>query len=150
MSVIGEAKKVTVTGTRSQKKPVPKAMLNYERSSSPDSAALGSLMMVDFAASKSTASLVNIRPSEAARETREAQSQGGQNSGGSGQPKTSLKKRVEDRPPRVPSPPPLPSLAQMALAHANPEAYANYHSPTYSIYGLYDGDRKSRGTSFGY
>ncbi|KAG1772779.1 hypothetical protein EDD22DRAFT_814956 [Suillus occidentalis] len=150
MSVIGEAKKVTVTGTRSQKKPVPKAMLDYERSSSPDSAALGSLMMVDFAASKSTASLVNIRPSEAARETREAQSQGGQNSGGSGQPKTSLKKRVEDRPPRVPSPPPLPSLAQMALAHANPEAYANYHSPTYSIYGLYDGDRKSRGTSFGY
>lgn len=147
MSVIGEAKKVTATGTRSQKKPVPKAMLTYERSSSPDSAALGSLMMVDFAASKSTASLVNIRPSEAARETREAQSQGGQSSS---QPKASLKKRVEDRPPRVPSPPPLPSLAQMALAHANPEDYANYHSPTYSIYGLYDGDRKSRGTSFGY
>ncbi|KAG1782605.1 hypothetical protein EV702DRAFT_1184745 [Suillus placidus] len=150
MSVIGEAKKITVTSTRSQKKPVPKAMLNYDKSSSPDSAALGSLMMVDFAASKSTASLVNIRPSEAAKETREAQSQGGQSSGGSGQPKTSLKKRVEDRPPRVPSPPPLPSLAQMALAHANPEAYADYHSPTYSIYGLYDGDRKSRGTSFGY
>ncbi|KAG1827186.1 uncharacterized protein BJ212DRAFT_1443320 [Suillus subaureus] len=150
MSVIGEGKKVTVTGTRSHKKPVPKAMLDYDKSSSPDSAALGSLMMVDFAASKSTASLVNIRPSEAAREMREAQSQGGQSSGGSGQPKTSLKKRVEDRPPRVPSPPPLPSLAQMALAHANPEAYADYHSPTYSIYGLYDGDRKSRGTSFGY
>ncbi|KAG2349780.1 hypothetical protein BDR05DRAFT_1055396 [Suillus weaverae] len=150
MSVIGEAKKITVTSTRSQKKPVPKAMLNYDKSSSPDSAALGSLMMVDFAASKSTASLVNIRPSEAAKETREAQSQGGQSSGGSGQSKTSLKKRVEDRPPRVPSPPPLPSLAQMALAHANPEAYADYHSPTYSIYGLYDGDRKSRGTSFGY
>ncbi|KAG1878003.1 hypothetical protein DFJ58DRAFT_753625 [Suillus subalutaceus] len=149
MSVIGEGKKVTVTGTRSHKKPVPKAMLDYDKSSSPDSAALGSLMMVDFAASKSTASLVNIRPCEAARETREAQSQGVQCSGGSGQPKTSSKKRVEDRPPRVPSPPPLPSLAQMALAHANPEAYADYHSPTYSIYGLYDGDRKSRGTSFG-
>ncbi|KAG2054686.1 hypothetical protein BDR06DRAFT_954960 [Suillus hirtellus] len=150
MSVIGEAKKVTVTGTRSQKKPVPKAIPNYDKSSSPDSAALGSLMMVDFAASKSTASLVNIRPSEAAREMQETQTQGGQNSGGFGQPKTSLKKRVEDRPPRVPSPPPLPSLAQMALAHANPEAYADYHSPTYSIYGLYDGDRKSRGMSFGY
>ncbi|KAG1905830.1 uncharacterized protein F5891DRAFT_1006783 [Suillus fuscotomentosus] len=150
MSVIGEAKKVTVTGTRSQKKPVPKAMPNHDKSSSPDSAALGSLMMVDFAASKSTASLVNIRPSEAAREMQETQTQGGQNSGGFGQPKTSLKKRVEDRPPRVPSPPPLPSLAQMALAHANPEAYADYHSPTYSIYGLYDGDRKSRGMSFGY
>ncbi|KAG2157210.1 hypothetical protein DEU56DRAFT_968925 [Suillus clintonianus] len=150
MSVIGEAKKVTVTGTRSQKKPVPKAMLNYDKATSPDSAALGSLMMVDFAASKSTASLVNIRPSEAAREAREAQPQGGQSSGGSSQPKTSMKKRAEDRPPRVPSPPPLPSLAQMALAHANPEAYAEYHSPTYSIYGLYDADRKSRGTSFGY
>ncbi|KAG1756677.1 uncharacterized protein EDB91DRAFT_1041638 [Suillus paluster] len=135
MSVIGEAKRVIVTGTRSQKKPVPKAMINYDKMLSPpaDSAALGSLMMVDFAASKSTASLVNIRPS-----------------GGSGQPKTNMKKRVEDKPPRVPSPPPLPSLAQMALAHANPEAYADYHSPTYSIYGLYDGDRKSRGTSFGY
>ncbi|KAG0707660.1 hypothetical protein DFH29DRAFT_894845 [Suillus ampliporus] len=151
MSVIGEAKKVTVTGTRSQKKPVPKAMITYDKmaSSPSDAAALGSLMMVDFAASKSTASLVNIRPSEAARETREAQSQAGQSSGGSGQPKA-MKKRVEDKPPRVPSPPPLPSLAQMAIAHANPEAYADYHSPTYSIYGLYDGDRKSRGTSFGY
>ncbi|KAG1754653.1 hypothetical protein EDB19DRAFT_1667527 [Suillus lakei] len=101
--VIGEAKKVVVTGTRNQKKPP----------SSPDSAALGSLMM-------SAASL-----------TREAQSQGGQSSGGSSQPKTSLKKRVEDRPPR------------MALAHANPEAYADYHSPTYSIYGF-------RGISSGY
>ncbi|KAH9483917.1 hypothetical protein JR316_0003395 [Psilocybe cubensis] len=50
-----------------------------------------------------------------------------------------------DKPPRVPSPPPLPSLTQMALAHSNPEAYANYRSPTYSLYGLYEGvsDRKS-------
>ncbi|KIK57731.1 hypothetical protein GYMLUDRAFT_45901 [Collybiopsis luxurians FD-317 M1] len=49
-----------------------------------------------------------------------------------------------DRPPRVPSPPPLPSLAQMGLEHANPEAYAEYRSPTYSIFGLYGEDRKSR------
>ena len=47
-------------------------------------------------------------------------------------------------PPRVPSPPPLPSLSQMALAQHNPEAYANYRSPTYSLYGLYESpDRKS-------
>ena len=146
MSVIGEAKKVTVTG-RSQKKPVPKASLHCE-SPPADTAALGSLMMVDFAVSKSTASLVNIRPSEAAR-AREGQ--GG--AGNVGQPvagKSNLKKRVEDKPPRVPSPPPIPSLAQMALQHADPEGYADYHSPTYSIYGLYDGDRKSRGLSYGY
>ncbi|KAF9535267.1 hypothetical protein CPB83DRAFT_841489 [Crepidotus variabilis] len=50
-----------------------------------------------------------------------------------------------DRPPRVPSPPPMPSLSQMALAQHNPEAYANYRSPTYSLYGLYEdsGNRKS-------
>lgn len=133
MSVIGEVKKVTLTG-RSQKKPVPKASSRCE-SPPADTAALGSLMMVDYAVSKSTASLVNIRPSEAAR-AREGQDQG----------KSNLKKRVEDKPPRVPSPPPIPSLAQMALQHADPD----YHSPTYSIYGLYDGDRKSRGLSYGY
>ena len=58
-----------------------------------------------------------------------------------------LKKKTgcsdSDKPPRVPSPPPLPSLTQMGLEHANPEAYSNYRSPTYSIYGLYDGERKS-------
>lgn len=43
-----------------------------------------------------------------------------------------------DMPPRVPSPPPLPSLAQMALSQHNPEEYANYRSPTYSLYGLYE------------
>ena len=52
--------------------------------------------------------------------------------------------RADDRPPRVPSPPPLPSLAQMAMAHTNPEDYGDYRSPTYSIYGLYEAERKSR------
>ncbi|KAJ2913443.1 hypothetical protein MD484_g6966, partial [Candolleomyces efflorescens] len=52
-----------------------------------------------------------------------------------------------DRPPRVPSPPPLPSLAQMALAHSNPDAYTTYRSPTYSIYGLYGNERKSNVTN---
>ncbi|KAH7889378.1 hypothetical protein F5I97DRAFT_1800846 [Phlebopus sp. FC_14] len=144
MSVIGEGKNVAVTG-RSHKKPVPKQHSETVESPAGDAARLGNLMMVEFAASKSTASLVNIRPSEAARE-REAPV-----GMSSAHPKAGLKKRAEDKPPRVPSPPPLPSLAQMALAHANPEAYADYHSPTYSIYGLYDGDRKSRAsTSFGY
>ena len=45
---------------------------------------------------------------------------------------------IMDKAPRVPSPPPLPSLTQMGLAHNNPESYANYRSPTYSIYGFYD------------
>ena len=54
------------------------------------------------------------------------------------------RKRVEELPPRVPSPPPLPSLAQMALAHTNPVDFEDYRSPTYSIYGLYEADRKSR------
>ncbi|KAJ3550991.1 hypothetical protein NMY22_g75 [Coprinellus aureogranulatus] len=51
--------------------------------------------------------------------------------------------RALDGPPRVPSPPPLPSLTQMALAHSNPEAYSNYRSPTYSIYGLYGPEKKA-------
>ena len=51
--------------------------------------------------------------------------------------------RTTDKAPRVPSPPPLPSLTQMGLAHNNPESYANYRSPTYSIYGFYENDRMS-------
>jgi len=39
--------------------------------------------------------------------------------------------RSDDRPPRVPSPPVLPSLAQMAMGDGE------YRSPTYSLYGLY-------------
>lgn len=51
---------------------------------------------------------------------------------------TALPPQKTDQPPRVPSPPPLPSLAQMSLANYNPETYANYRSPTYSLYGLYE------------
>ena len=46
-------------------------------------------------------------------------------------------RRTDDRPPRVPSPPVLPSLAQMAMAHTNGQDYGDYRSPTYSLYGLY-------------
>ncbi|KAF9464782.1 hypothetical protein BDZ94DRAFT_1255875 [Collybia nuda] len=52
-------------------------------------------------------------------------------------------KRSEDKAPSIPLPPPLPSLTQMGLEHVNPQAYADYRSPTYSIYGLYESDRKS-------
>ena len=45
--------------------------------------------------------------------------------------------KVDDRPPRVPSPPMLPSLAQMAMAHTNGQEFGDYQSPTYSLYGLY-------------
>lgn len=46
-------------------------------------------------------------------------------------------RRTDDRPPRVPSPPVLPSLAQMAMAHTNERDFGDYRSPTYSLYGLY-------------
>ena len=57
-----------------------------------------------------------------------------------------MQSRTGDKPPRVPSPPPLPSLAQMALEQHNPAAYAEYRSPTYSIYNLYDDNQ--RGTAY--
>ncbi|KAH9951480.1 hypothetical protein B0H21DRAFT_719143 [Amylocystis lapponica] len=55
----------------------------------------------------------------------------------------STRKRADEKPPRVPSPPPMPSLAQMAMAHTHGEEFADYRSPTYSIYGLYEAERKS-------
>ncbi|VDC00647.1 unnamed protein product [Peniophora sp. CBMAI 1063] len=57
-------------------------------------------------------------------------------------PLPSSHSRSGDRPPRVPSPPALPSLAQMALV--NQDGFDDYRSPTYSIYGMYEADRKSR------
>ena len=50
---------------------------------------------------------------------------------------TEKMRRTDDRPPRVPSPPVLPSLAQMAMAHTNERDFGEYRSPTYSLYGLY-------------
>ncbi|THH33947.1 hypothetical protein EUX98_g206 [Antrodiella citrinella] len=93
------------------------------------SARLGNLMLTEF---QSMTSLPSTR----------AMPQAG---GTTSKPRAPLvKKKTDDKPPRVPSPPPLPSLAQMALSHTNPDAYADYRSPTYSIYGLYEADRKSR------
>ena len=121
------------SNVRNYTKPVPKPAVARHRLSTPpvdSSDTLGSLMLVDFGS--------GLAPSRSVKEV-----VGEQRS-------YANLKRTDDRPPRVPSPPPLPSLAQMGLAHANPEAYADYRSPTYSIYGLYEADRKSKATSFGY
>ena len=58
---------------------------------------------------------------------------------------------TDDRPPRVPSPPALPSLAQMAMSQA--ADYETYRSPTYSLYDAYadkitDKDMDRRTTLF--
>lgn len=90
-------------------------------------ARLGKLMMGDFQSTTSLAPVRNV-PEPA----------------GGARGKLIPRKRVEEKPPRVPSPPPMPSLAQMALAHNNPQDFEDYRSPTYSIYGLYDPDRKSK------
>ncbi|KAH9901372.1 hypothetical protein C8Q73DRAFT_786747 [Cubamyces lactineus] len=105
------------------------------------SARLGNLMLAEFTSMASLPSTRTVANAQGA-------SAGG---GGAGVTASGSKPRVarknvrqDDRPPRVPSPPPLPSLAQMAMAHANPDEYADYRSPTYSIYGLYEAERKSR------
>jgi hypothetical protein len=83
------------------------------RSVSNASAALGNLMLTGFDASsvsaprgKSSTSISSLKVS----------------------------KRV-DRPPRVPSPPPLPALDQITITHDN-----EYRSPTYSLYTYYGPD----------
>ncbi|EKM55224.1 uncharacterized protein PHACADRAFT_28276 [Phanerochaete carnosa HHB-10118-sp] len=96
-------------------------------------ARLGKLLLGEF---QSTNSVASVRPTPPANS---APANGAQRTR---QPVT--RKRVEEKPPRVPSPPPMPSLAQMALQHSNPQYFEDYRSPTYSIYGLYDPDRKSR------
>jgi hypothetical protein len=114
-------------------KPALKPSVARHRLSTPpidSSATLGSLMLVDFGSGITT--LKSVDESLANQDSHV------------------ILKRSGDKPPRVPSPPPLPSLTQMGLAHAHPEAYANYRSPTYSIYGLYEADRKSKTTSIGY
>ncbi|KAF7440719.1 hypothetical protein PC9H_001067 [Pleurotus ostreatus] len=96
------------------------------------SSVLGNLMLVDFGATSK--SLANIGFGESTRQ-----------SYASSKIPTSMSKKslYDDRPPRVPSPPPLPSLAQMGLEKSCPETFASYRSPTYSIFGLYEDSRRS-------
>ncbi|KAJ8496515.1 hypothetical protein ONZ51_g1061 [Trametes cubensis] len=106
------------------------------------SARLGNLMLAEFT---SMASLPSTRTVANAPGTSAGSGGAGMNGTGGSKPRVTRKNvRPDDKPPRVPSPPPLPSLAQMAMAHANPDEYADYRSPTYSIYGLYEAERKSR------
>ena len=68
-----------------------------------------------------------------------------------GNPELHKAMALEDRPPRVPSPPALPSLAQMAMSQA--ADYETYRSPTYSLYDAYadrtaDRERDRRTTLF--
>ncbi|KAG6816445.1 hypothetical protein H0H87_006000 [Tephrocybe sp. NHM501043] len=116
------------------------------------SAALGSLMLMDF-----TRHATRLDDSSNKRMSRTGSSKvlagaattrGTSNHSPSIQAKASthLKKspsRSSDKPPSIPLPELLPSLEQMGLEHSNPQAYADYKSPTYSIYGLYGSDRKS-------
>jgi hypothetical protein len=98
---------------------LPKIMTDVD-----GSAALGSLMLMDFGTEHTDKTAVSSsKPLGGTR----------------GPPK----KTAHEKAPQIPSPPPMPSLAQMALEHANPEAYADYKSPTYSIYGFYEHERKS-------
>ncbi|KAF9500425.1 hypothetical protein BDN71DRAFT_1502086 [Pleurotus eryngii] len=96
------------------------------------SSVLGNLMLVDFGATSK--SLANIGFGESTRQ-----------SYASSKIPTSMSKKslYDDRPPRVPSPPPLPSLAQMGLEKSCPETFASYRCPTYSIFGLYEDRRRS-------
>ncbi|KAH9843072.1 uncharacterized protein C8Q71DRAFT_699598 [Rhodofomes roseus] len=118
---------VTLVGERRKSRPLSQVRSRPQSQMlSPNmeaSARLGNLMLANFSSMTSL-------PSTSTAET------------GSGRNRP-MRKRTDDKPPRVPSPPPMPSLAQMALAHTNPEEFADYKSPTYSIYGLYEADRKS-------
>ncbi|KAG6898356.1 hypothetical protein C0992_009031 [Termitomyces sp. T32_za158] len=112
------------------------------------SAALGSLMLMDFAGNTTRLDDLSTKRSSVISLNKATSGGIGAKSGQSPlSVKTSSSKRNSlkstDKPPSIPLPELLPSLEQMGLEHANPQAYADYRSPTYSIYGLYGGDRKS-------
>ncbi|KAG5342816.1 hypothetical protein C0989_008766 [Termitomyces sp. Mn162] len=114
------------------------------------SAALGSLMLMDFAGN--TTRLDDKRLSVTSLNKATSGGAGTKSGPGPSLVKTSTSSkrnslRSNDKPPSIPLPELLPSLEQMGLEHANPQAYADYRSPTYSIYGLYGDDRKS-GTGY--
>ncbi|KAG6837301.1 hypothetical protein H0H93_011903 [Arthromyces matolae] len=106
------------------------------------SAALGSLMLMDFSGNTtrvddsgttkrlSTTGLNKVGGVKGSSVARNGSTR-----------RNSLKNN--DNPPSIPLPELLPSLEQMGLEHANPEGFAEYRSPTYSIFGLYGNDRKS-------
>ncbi|KAK0196935.1 hypothetical protein F5146DRAFT_1153725, partial [Armillaria mellea] len=140
---------LSVVDTKRRSKRVPKkskyslggdefqrqSISGFQMSKEVDTSALGTMMLnMDFGATnKSLATLAGLGENLSY----------GDISGSSGTLSGAQFRGASDKPPRVPSPPPLPSLTQMGLEHANPETYANYRSPTYSIFGLYEDERKS-------
>ncbi|KAK7467218.1 hypothetical protein VKT23_004276 [Stygiomarasmius scandens] len=124
MSIV-ESKK---THKRPLKKPAPSSPypeFDAMSSTMDTCTALGNLMLADYSA---TSKSLSSRLAESSNDL---------------VPKGKIQLH-NDRPPRVPSPPSLPSLAQMGLENTDPVAYASYRSPTYSIFGMYEADRKSR------
>ncbi|KAJ3490216.1 hypothetical protein NLI96_g1573 [Meripilus lineatus] len=120
---------ITLAGDRRRSRPFSQNRRHSQIGSPIDAGIrLGNLMLTDFQSMASLPSTRVVAPPPPAP-TRA---------------KPITRKRADDKPPRVPSPPPLPSLAQMAMAHTNGDAYSDYRSPTYSIYGLYEADRKSK------
>ncbi|KAK0503439.1 hypothetical protein EDD18DRAFT_1064299 [Armillaria luteobubalina] len=108
----------------------------FQMSKEVDTSALGTMMLnMDFGATNKSLATLAGRLGENLSY--------GDSSGSSGTLTGAQFRGASDKPPRVPSPPPLPSLTQMGLEHANPETYASYRSPTYSIFGLYGDERKS-------
>ncbi|GLB34878.1 hypothetical protein LshimejAT787_0204430 [Lyophyllum shimeji] len=116
------------------------------------SAALGSLMLMDFNGQTTRVDDASAKPKRmstmALGKPTEWQEEKASElllakTGGAPAPLKRKISRNDDKPPSIPLPAPLPSLAQMALEYENPQAYADYRSPTYSIYGLYGSDRQS-------
>ncbi|KAF5373662.1 hypothetical protein D9758_000622 [Tetrapyrgos nigripes] len=125
LTTLGPDDSLSVVEKRPVKKAVPFNSESHIMSPTMDtSTVLGSLMLADFGTT-----------------TKSLSSRLGESNGDLAKGRTGLH---SDRPPRVPSPPALPSLAQMGLENMDPVAYASYRSPTYSIFGMYEADRKSR------
>lgn len=123
---------------RSRARDASRAPQDDPLSPAPDaSASLGSLMLMD-GDGNGMGSSYTVTGGRARRDDVDEKHGNGGSSGAG-----TRGMRTPDRPPRVPSPPMLPSLAQMGLEHSNPDAFADYRSPTYSIYNLYGSDRKS-------
>ncbi|KAG6866983.1 hypothetical protein C0991_003899 [Blastosporella zonata] len=117
------------------------------------SAALGSLMLMDFTGHTTCVDNTSTKRMSRTGLTKAALGGGVTGTSSSGDsvsvptkttaPLKRSPSRSNDKPPSIPLPELLPSLEQMGLEHSNPQAYADYRSPTYSIYGLYGSDRKS-------
>lgn len=110
--------------------------------------ALGNLMLADYSVtSRSLVTMGKKGPSYSRFSQSQAPSEVDIPSSNSFRiPRKAPRHSISEDPPRVPSPPPIPSLTQMAFEQSNPNGFSEYRSPTYSIYDFYrtGNDRKSR------